>query len=274
MGHKSWIACILLLALLLSSCTKQPIEIAKEVENTEAATLIPRVTASPVPEATFSLLAKFENEIPTLLSQDEAILAKKNGQPEVSVGVMHTFQSGSYYYAWCNRDIASTPEEFHTAVYQFRKEEDGFHMLARAECPSLINEMTYDFLTAQMNGQTVWVSSVGVEYCYPDTTYEAIGKDPSKLHNEAEPDLMPYTEENEMKRTRPTKMVFEFNNGQKETFSNVYTERFVCFALDGNLKLKNLSIWAGKRSLDKANIVNFQAPEWYGYRTGSVTSFT
>lgn len=217
-------------------------------------TLIPRQTFAPTPVPTHSLYCEYEKDIGSFLQLTEDYWAKKNSTNPCNVGVIDTFKSQRYFYVFATLTEKNAPIMITNKVYQFLIEDEKLKLVASKNFPELGNEYVYDFMYAFLNGETVFFSRCGKIYAYKNNGEEIF--ECESFEDIDKPDY-------EKIRTRPTKFVFEFSNGK--TLTKDINDTKLMFCVDGEVSIKNLTVFSGTRQLVNANIVNYQVPEFYHF---------
>ena len=247
--------CTLLLFILLFSCACNN-AVSSEASATPTMqaekTLIPRQTFAPTPVPTHSIYCEYEKDIDSFLQITEDYWAKKNSTNSCNVGVIDTLKSQRYFYVLATLTEKNAPITITNKVYQFSIEGEKLKLVASKTFPELGNEYIYDFMYASFNGETVFFSICGKIYAYTDN-----GKEIFECESFEDIDKPDY----EKIRTRPTKFVFEFSNGK--TLVKDINDSKLMFYLDGEVTIKNLTVFSGTRQLVHANIINYQVPEFY-----------
>jgi hypothetical protein len=243
--------------MLVFNCAckeKTPTEPSTTPTTQAEKTLIPRQTFAPTPVPTHSLYCEYEKDIDSFLQITEDYWAKKNSTNPCNVGVIDTFKSQRYFYAFATLTEKNTPITITNKVYQFLIEDEKLKLVASKNFPELSNEYVYDFMYAFLNGETVFFSRCGKIYAYKNNGEEIF--ECESFEDIDKPDY-------EKIRTRPTKFIFEFSNGKALTKDVNDTK--VMFCVDGEVNVKNLTVFSGTRQLTNANIVNYQIPEFYHF---------
>ncbi len=255
---------LLIFSLLVSVCACTPTGTG-DAENTNGvqATLIPRRTMPPTPAPTYTTFVETQNEILSMITFAEETKAKEEKRQAPEITSRGNFESENYYYVFASK---ITDGSYTSCVYQLKKEDNGYRLLLRADAKTgenIANECTYDFFTAQLNGETVFISVLSSVYGYYITADDGSRKVMEECET-PEDILLPNYEQ---KRTKPTKLQIEFSDG---TFYEQYQDGMplskIMLAQKGSLTIKNLSVWAGTRRLTKAEIVNYQVPQYYHVR--------
>ncbi len=250
--------CTLLLFLLVFSCACNN-AVSSETSTTPTMqaerTLIPRQTFAPItptPMPAYTTFCQDKNRVDTYLQFIEDYLAEKNSMLPYTVSLNDTFSSNKYFYAITTLSEKSTGKIFEDKIYQFSCEGDGVRLLISKSVNTIGKEYTYEFIYAHLNGETVFFSRCGAIYAYKNN-----GEDIYECESFEDVDKPDY----EKIRTRPTKFIFEFSNGK--TLTKDISDKNLMFYVDGEVTIKNLTVFSGTRQLVHANIINYQVPEFY-----------
>lgn len=247
--------CTLLLFLLVFSCA------CNNATSTETSTtptlqaertLIPRQTFAPTPMPTYSTYCEYEGNIASFLQIVEDYWAKENLTSPCNAGIIDTLKSERYLYVFATLNEKNTPVIVTDKVYQFLIEDNGLKLIASKTVPDVGNEYIYGFICASFNVETVFFSRCGAIYAYKNNGEEIF--ECESFEDIDKPDY-------EKIRTRPTKFIFEFSNGK--TLTKDVNDTKVMFCVNGEVTIKNLTVFSGTRQLVNANIINYQIPEFY-----------
>ena len=247
--------CTLLLFLLVFSCACNN-SVSSETSTTPTLqaerTLIPRQTFAPTPMPTYSTYCEYEGNIASFLQIVEDYWAKENLTSPCNVGIIDTLKSERYLYVFATLNEKNTPVIVTDKVYQFLIEDNGLKLIASKTVPDVGNEYIYGFICASFNVETVFFSRCGAIYAYKNN-----GEEIYECESSEDIDKPDY----EKIRTRPTKFIFEFSNGK--TLTKDISDKNLMFYVDGEVTIKNLTVFSGTRQLVNANIINYQVPEFY-----------
>ncbi len=250
--------CTLLLFLLVFSCAcNNAVSSKTSTTPTMQAerTLIPRQTFPPItptPMPAYTTFCEDKNKVDTFLQFIEDHLAEKNSASSYTVSLNDTFSSNKYFYAFATLSEKDTQKVIEDKIYQFSFDGNGLRLLTSKTVNAVGKEYTYEFIYADLNGETVFYSHCGAIYAYKNN-----GKEIYECELSEDIDKPDY----EKIRTRPTRFIFEFSNGKIIT-QNINNSKII-LAVEGSVTIKNLTVFSGTRQLIHANIINYQVPEFY-----------
>ncbi len=121
-----------------------------------------------------------------------------------------------------------------TIVYHFENNNGNYILKEKAQGPLIGNDLVYEFFCAHFNNKTLFFTYAG--YIYTDKN----GNDKTDIN-----------------ATRVQRLEIEFSNGQKAEFSQLDKNRRLMFIVDGNVKIKNMRVFAIEELTD-ANIINYK----------------
>ena len=121
-----------------------------------------------------------------------------------------------------------------TIVYHFEKDNENYILKEKAQGQLIGNDLVYEFFCAHFNDKTLFFTYAG--YIYTDKN----GNDKTDKNT-----------------TQVQRLEIEFSNGQKAEFAQLNENRRLMFAVDGNVKIKNMRVF-GATELTDANITNYK----------------
>ncbi len=247
---------LLILIIFCCACSRDTSHETNTTPTLQAErTLIPRQTFPPItptPMPAYTTFCEDKNKVDTFLQFIEDHLAEKNSALSYTVSLNDTFSSNKYFYAFATLSEKDTQKVIEDKIYQFSFDGNGVRLLTSKTVNTVGNEYTYEFICADLNGETVFYSHCGAIYAYKNN-----GKEIYECELSEDIDKSDY----EKIRTRPTRFIFEFSNGKTIT-KNINNSKII-LAVEGSVTIKNLTVFSGTRQLVNANIVNYQIPELY-----------
>lgn len=156
---------------------------------------------------------------------EEAIVPQKLSC--IDDNIIDTLSCDNELFVWAQNST-------NTIVYRFEKDNDDYILKSKAEGPLIGNDLVYEFLCAHFNDKTLFFTYAG--YIYTDKN----GNDKTDKNT-----------------TQVQRLEIEFSNGQKADFSQLDKNRRLMFAVDGNVKIKNMRVF-GVEELTDANITNYK----------------
>lgn len=165
-----------------------------------------------------------ENDIILRESFSEEALIPKD---VCDVNIIDTLSCENELFVWAQNST-------NTIVYHFEKDNENYILKSKATGQLIGNDLVYEFFCAHFNNKTLFFTYAG--YIYTDKN----GNDKTDKNT-----------------TQVQRLEIEFSNGQKAEFSQLDKNRRLMFAVDGNVKIKKLRVFAIEELTD-ANITNYK----------------
>lgn len=165
-----------------------------------------------------------ENDIILRESFPEEALIPKD---VCDVNIIDTLSCENELFVWAQNST-------NTIVYHFEKDNENYILKSKAKGQLIGNDLVYEFFCAHFNDKTLFFTYAG--YIYTDKN----GNDKTDKNT-----------------TQVQRLEIEFSNGQKAEFSQLDKNRRLMFAVDGNVKIKNMRVF-GAEELTDANIINYK----------------
>lgn len=233
------ITAFICLLFLFSGCTEQNPVLESTDPPIAEPTLIPRETLPPEDVEGLTTVTEFKSGIEPMIAAWENAL---NGR---SCSSMKLIEDDHYCYAFTT--TISNQGIYGSAIYRLDKDENGYSLSAYGDAAAVGNEYTYEMVSADFGDETVFYTMAGMAYFHPDGSSEA--------------EVGPYGRTG--LKTTPTKFSFLFSDDTTLNYPLSVKNNYLFFSRPGQVRIKELEVYADDRALTDAFIHNYVVPEPY-----------